>query len=56
MESTVNGINASADKAAADALKARQIADGASSQAGVVAKSLDAMTKRVAKMEDKVFK
>ena len=56
MESTVNGIKASVDKAGADALKARQIADGASSQSGVVSKNLDAMSKRVAKMEDKVFK
>ena len=56
MEATVHGIKASAEKAAADALKARQIADGASSQAGVVAKNLDVITKRVSKVEDKIFK
>ena len=56
MEATVSGRKASVEKAGADALKARQIADGASSQSGVVSKNLDAMTKRVSKMEDKVFK
>ena len=57
MESTVTGMKAAVDKAGADALKAHQIADGASSQGGgVVTKNLEAMAKRMTKVEDKVFK
>ena len=56
MEMLVNGMKASVDKASVDAAKARSIADGASSQGGVVAKGLEALAKRVNKLEDKVFK
>ncbi len=56
METLVNGIKASVDKVSVDAAKARSIANGASSQGGVLVKGLDEMMKRVSKLEDKIFK
>jgi hypothetical protein len=56
MESTVTSVKTMVDKAMEVAKKARYIADGASRVAGVASKAADAVAKKVAKLEDKVFR
>ena len=56
LEATVTTVKTVVDKAMDEAKKARSIADGASSLAGVASKGVDALCKKVTKLEDKVFR
>ena len=56
MEAAFAVMKTTVEKASGDASKARSIADGASSLSGVLNKTVDAMSKKVNKLEDKVFR
>ena len=56
LEASVTEMKASIQKAVVESGKARSIADGVSSQVGVINKNVEAAGKRVSKLEDKVFK
>ena len=56
LEASVTEMKASVQKAVVESGKARSIADGVSSQVGVITKNVEAAEKRVTKLEDKVVK
>lgn len=56
LEASVTEMKVNVQKAVVESGKARSIADGVSSQVGVIIKNVEAAGKRVTKLEDKVFK